>query len=72
MVFDYSNLKGEIKKKFNSYSELATATGLGKTLIQERLRLGKPFKIDEVMKIMNALSLSITSETIIDLFFIAK
>lgn len=72
MVFDYSNLKGEIKKKYNSYNDFCKDSGINIFTLKERLRRGMPFKIDEVMKIMNALSLSITSETIIDLFFVAK
>lgn len=71
MVFDYSNLKGEIKKKY-TYKELASATGIGFSTITDHIRKGQAFSIEQVMKIMSALSLSITSEQIIDLFFVIR
>lgn len=72
MKFDYSNLKGEIKKKFNSVQELADETNLGLSTLNDHIRLGTPFRTDQIYKILRALSISITSEQVIDLFFVVK
>lgn len=70
IVFDYSNLRGEIKKKYNKLEDLASDIGLCPSTLSTKLANGTSFSNEQISKIVKCLSLSL--DTIPLLFFVQK
>lgn len=68
VVFDYSNLRGEMAKQKVTREKLAKMTGIGITTITTHLKHGTKFDTEQAVMIARALGLT----SMDDYFFIYK
>lgn len=66
-IFDYSKLKGKIKEKFNTQDNFASALGIGRVSLSQRLNNQLEFDAKEILKAIKLLEL--TEEDIPEYFF---
>lgn len=57
-VFDYSKLKGKIKEKFNTQDNFASALGIGRVSLSQRLNNRLEFDAKEILKAVKLLDLT--------------
>lgn len=66
-IFDYSKLRGKIKEKFNTQDNFASALGIGRVSLSQRLNNQIEFNDREILKAIGLLGL--TSDDISEYFF---
>lgn len=66
-IFDYSKLRGRIKEKFNTQDNFASALGIGRVSLSQRLNNQIEFDDREIFKAIRLLEL--TDDDIPEYFF---
>lgn len=59
IIFDYSKLKGYMKEKDVTQKELAKRSNICITTINQSLKYGKPFKIENIIRIAEVLNINL-------------
>lgn len=72
VIFDFSELCGRIISRYGNYANFATAVGLSRAQLSERLRNKRPFKPDTIVAICAPEVLDIPAEQIGQYFFTPK
>ena len=64
VIFDFSELCGRIIARYGTYARFASAIGMSRSQLSERLRSKRPFKPDEIILICSPEILDIAPASI--------
>lgn len=70
MSWDYKKLRGKIKEKFDTQDKFASALGIGRVSLSQRLNNQLEFSQDEIFKSCEILSIDMSEVS--DYFFYPK
>lgn len=59
-IFDYSKLKGYMKEKEITQEKLSKKSNISITTINQNLKLGRPFRVENIIEIAKALNIAPT------------
>lgn len=59
-IFDYSKLKGYMKEKEITQEKLSKKSNISITTINQNLKLGRPFRVENIIEIAKVLNIAPT------------
>ena len=60
IIFDYSKLKGYMKEKEITQEKLSKKSNISITTINQNLKLGRPFRVENIIEIAKVLNIAPT------------